>query len=164
MASERRFVATVAKEERIRLPKHFTQGIAWLADQNNDVSAKAIVGNEGGIRIAPSFEVLRRIQDSLKDPLTVKIDETTGPAIAALARYYDSVWDMKFGFEPSRFSLSLPEELRDIGLLPSHPQKAVVWSHGSILEIWKEVDWVIYLQKIGSNINEYLKLANHELS
>lgn len=164
MDSKRLLVIKIAKEQRIRIPRQFTQGIEWLADAKDNVPAKAIFGNEGGIRIAPSFKIHEKIQDLLKEGQNTKIDENSGIGTLALARYYENVWEMNFGFEPNRFTLPFPDDLRDLGLLPSHPEFAVLWSRHSFLEIWTETNWIAHIQKTGTSIDEFLKLGRQELT
>jgi DNA-binding transcriptional regulator/RsmH inhibitor MraZ len=164
MDSERILSAKVMAGQRIRIPKKFTQGIEWLADQRKDVLAKAIVGEEGGIQIAPAFKIHQRIQSVSAQ----KIDEETGAANVALGRYLDSTHEVKFEHEQSRFTLVFPKFFRDIKILPSRIKnqeedpKVVLWSRGSFLEIWEATEWAKHVRSIASKIDAFVEDAEQE--
>jgi hypothetical protein len=165
MYSERIFSTKVIAGQRIRIPRNFTQGIEWLADKKSDVFAKAIVGDDGGVQISPTL----KIQEQIEKLLSEKDSDEFGPKSAPLSRLKESIHDVKFEFESSRFTLVFPKYFRDIKALPSRiapPKgtgdknqkegpKAVLWIHGSVLEIWPASDWANHLRDVISRINEY---------
>lgn len=151
----------VATGQRLRIPRKYTQGVKWLMDQHQDVFALAIPGPEGGIRIAPSFKSLQKLEG-----LAQQNSDEIGLATASLLRYRDNVIKVKFEYEPIRFTLVLPKYFRDLNLLPSRTvnesQKAALRTSGSVLEIWKPVDLTAHLQKVGANLDEFVEKMKEE--
>lgn len=156
MRSKRVRLLKVERAERIRIPKDFAQEVEWLADQKQHVMAKAVFGDVGGIRIYEPVKFLERFGPMVFD------EGGSSPSKIAISRYFDNVVDLKFHFEESRFTVGILEEYRNTGILPSEKTsdpKVVIWTNGSILEIWRALDWITHLREVESNFAKYLAEA-----
>jgi hypothetical protein len=146
----------VVSGQRIRIPKSFAQEIVWLKDKRSDVTAKAILGDEGGIYIAPFSRRHQRLE---------KLSPEAVARLPALSRYRDNLFDVTFLHEDSRFTLGFPKFFRDLDVLPSRSSEkskkvdgptVVAWTDGSALEIWKASDWLNHIRAVGSRFDEYI--------
>jgi len=149
--------------QRIRIPKSFAQELKWLANQRDNVTAKVILGNIGGVQIAPSFEWLERFE-------RLSGSDSNSQATMALKRYADSVLTITFQNEKDRFTLGMPKIFRDLGVLPSFSERknidpdsnVILWTNGSILEIWRTLAWLNHLKDVGLNSDEFFEAAERE--
>jgi hypothetical protein len=87
-------------------------------------------------------------------------DEVSSPKVE-LARYLATTWTIRCTFEAkgNRFTLVLPKEPRDLGILPSENNFAVIFNTGHILEIWSAPAWVQHIVQISSNLSDLTNLA-----
>jgi hypothetical protein len=150
-----RWVRTVDKGHRLRLPKDLALMLSWLSVDSERVDCVCTVGAVGGIRIVPAtlVEPTRR---SLEARISGKVASPRdgGSAWLALARYLATTWVVPVAIEESRFTLTLPEDVRKLGLAPNQGEVAIAFAVTDILEIWRAESWCEHVRESASSIDD----------
>lgn len=142
---------TVEDAHRIRLAdKELTDGtmVPWLVPHQS-ADRIAVLGARGGVAVREPKDVetsLARLQES------GQLGENQGGSRRTdTARYLGSRWLLTFTWEEKegRFSVTLPAGARKMELLPSKGGSVVVFVSGSIFEIWRADEWLVYLRSLG---------------
>lgn len=69
-----------------------------------------------------------------------------------LARFLATAWSIPVFVEKNRYTMTLPDPARRLGVLPNAGDKAVVFATGEVLEVWPATDWVEYVRELSGNL------------
>jgi hypothetical protein len=141
-------VYTVDGQHRIEVKDdaELVAQLPWLETAAGPVERVALRGPYGGI--------------SIEDPETVRV------ALAALAagsltaadagtkrgRYARALalrWTISF--EKGRFRFTLPRGPREMGLVPSAGELAIVFVAGGIFEVWRQDKWLEHAHRVAAD-------------
>ena len=140
---------------RIRLPREVGLLVTWLRAAVEPIECVCALGPAGGVVIVPATLVAssRRSLDSLISDRVSVPWEVSGPRFE-LARYFAHTWDLSVQVDQSRFTLTVPEDVRKLGRAPSGGELAVVFAIGDILEIWRADAWCDHIRQVANSFNE----------
>lgn len=133
-------VYTLDLKSRLRLNGEELEGLVpWLCGET--VERVAVPGPRGGV-IVVSPEAIADVLARL-GPGDLQEDDA-GSRRSDYARFLGMRWPLAFSFEPQakRYTLTLPEGARQIGLLPGPEGKVVIFISGLIFEIWARDHWL----------------------
>ena len=133
----------VERQHRIRLPPAVVENVPWLANAKASVEVLSAPTESSGYRIfAPAspeeIKIKKWEKDLEKRAATKGFDELS---LIKAARYLATVRRLTFSLEETRFTLSLPKDLRDAGFLPAAGGHIVVFTFKSVMELWPSGDW-----------------------
>jgi hypothetical protein len=160
------WIQTVDSRHRIRLGKHAAEHLPWLkASEGFGIDFVSRVGPTGQLHLS-----LKDREETLLQKVKASLDaspvgsDIIDPRIDVL-RYEATKWVIPCTFEAksTRFTLVLPREARDLGLVPNENGIAVIFSTGDILEIWPAGKWVEHVTKISANLSHFTALALDEI-
>lgn len=139
-------VYKVLDGNRIRLSREEVEGLVpWLAGQT--VERVGLPGPRGGVVLLDSEAVAEAL--AALDPASLT-EATASTERGDFARFLGMRWPIVFSFEPlgkgNRYSVTLPEGARRMGLLPGLDEEVVVFLSGSIFEIWDKSQWLEYVR------------------
>jgi hypothetical protein len=141
----RLWIRRVEQENRLRLPRLFGRIIPWIGESYR-VDCVAFLGRKGGLSVAP-MPSLRRHKAAVERLRRIRFTpEGTAEQLIEYARYAATNWPVTVRQESGRYTVTLPEEPRNIGLLPSTGGYAAVFAIDDILEIWPAKDWVAHIR------------------
>jgi hypothetical protein len=157
------YVLKLETQFRIRLSKEVADDVSWLqkagnSTDNSSISCFATFGPFKQLHLLPNRD----------EPYFKKIREalTTLPAkateIAELwmegVRDFAAAWPVVCSFESKakRFTIVLPKEARDLGIIPPETETLVVLVAGEIFEIWPSDKWTEHIIKIRSVRNSHV--------
>jgi hypothetical protein len=142
---------TVEKQDRVRISESELAGRAsWLKGET--VAAIAVLGHPGGISVSP-----REAVDKLVTQLGLAdLPENAGRRLVDYARFVGTQWPIQINFERSakRYTVYLPAEAKDQGLLPGVGGRVVVFATGMVFEIWEEGKWYAHIAAQGYRLGE----------
>jgi hypothetical protein len=161
------WVRTIESQYRIRLTKEAAGVVHWMqAADGFSIECIARLGPSGQLLLLPE-ERQRAALDKLSASLEAAPArlEDVSAAWLDLIRYAATGWRVSCSFEAkgSRFSLVLPKEARDLGIVPSQNDVVVLFCTGEILEIWPGARWVQHVSKISSTLDNYASLVTELL-
>ncbi len=80
--------------------------------------------------------------------------EESEPRIVDYARYAATTWKLRLRRETTRYSFTLPEEARALGVAPSAKQDAAVFAARGLLEVWPAKEWVNYVRGLAVDLDQ----------
>lgn len=139
---------------RLRLPREIGLVVPWLKSDSNSIECICTLGAAGGIAIIPKGV----LQPSLRsvEPYLTSVSATpweSGSDMLRLVRYLASMQAVSIGVEQTRFSLTIPEAVRKLGVAPDSGQAAVVFAMGSVLEVWRADAWSEHIRQAAGSFN-----------
>ena len=141
------WVRKVEGSHRIRIPGELALVVNWIPTGGGSVDCVARVAAAGGLQILAKqwfderFETLNRHL-----AMTPPLPEEAGAAWLPFVRSMATHWPCRLGSEAGRYTLTLPEEARLLGVAPAAEEAAVVFGLGDLLEIWRRDDWVAHVR------------------
>ncbi len=159
------WVHTVEKANRLRLSHDLALVVPWLATETGRIECVCSAGAAGGVCIQPAKAI-----DATRRSLTTHLDRRASTPTddasgwVALARFLATSWDVPIAIEPGRFSLTLPEGARKLGLVPAKGQVAVVFAVAGIVEVWPAGEWVQHVRQSAASIDDLREAAFEELT
>jgi hypothetical protein len=167
MAQPWRFwLKTIESQHRIRVASELAEVVPWLNPQPSfQGDCLGSLGAAGQFQISknqPAGDVLSDLASSLATSPAQPVE--SGAEWRRLARFSSMTWPMRISFEKagSRFTFVLPEEPRDLGILPSSGQ-VVVFAVGFI-EVWKPKDWLSHVQSASADLRRIVPAVSNELA
>ena len=143
----------VETQHRVRLGKDACDSVPWLKPVDDfSVACIARIGPVGQMQVFPrasddpTWEAFRA---SLTASPAV-VDDIGAPWLD-VARYLAGTWHVTWTFESGRFTMVLPKEARDLGIVTGESSVVVVFSTGLILEIWPCVQYIQHVAKLVSD-------------
>lgn len=164
-----RFVVKVGLQNRLRVDSSLGQLVSWLPQVEGDaVDCLATVGAHGGLVLQPE-EATRRYSAFMEELRARRITaEEASTRWINYIRFLAGSWPIHIAAERHkdsfRYNIHLPEGARTLGLLPSHPNPAVVFACQDLLEIWPGDAWVENGRKIAENARKERHAADEELA
>jgi hypothetical protein len=164
--SSRFWLKTIETQHRVRVGSELAELLPWVnPDSESQTNCFGFLGAYGQLQIAPALPgaLLRtKIDDSLSERAAKP--EESSMEWARFARFTATAWPLVISFEKAanRFSLVLPKEPRDMGLVPSNGQIVVVAIRG-MLELWMPEKLISHVQATSSTIETVMSLAADEL-
>lgn len=160
-----RKVGDEGNSNRLRLPRAIGLVVPWLPTDSVSIDALAWIGASGGVAITPPHEMnlLRRSLETRVAGRTATISDS-GTAWLGLTRYLAASWPIPIQAEQSRFSLTLPEDARKLGLAPLGGEHAVVFVANGIIEVWRADRWCEFMRQTTSSFEKMKLAAFEELS
>ena len=158
------WVRIVEAQHRLRLPMELGSIIPWLREDRQSIDCLAMIGSHACLVVAPSgvpkghaqaVERLRRQRFTFDEAVPQQIE---------YARYAATSWTVSLLRESSRYTITLPEDPRKLGIVPSTGQNAVVFALSEILEIWHADRWMAHVQSTAKNIESIRAAALENLS
>ncbi len=146
---------TVERQHRLRIPDAAKLVIPWLSSSPGSMKCVAFVGPVGGVVLANEkrLEALSKLVQGHVKSRQVRVADA-GTSWVALGRYLATSWTVTIGVESNRFTLTLPEEARKLGLAPSAGQVAVVFALDGLLEVWPANAWLAHVRSSAESIDE----------
>jgi hypothetical protein len=120
--------------------------LPWLTNDAGPVDRVALRGPYGGITIEDPATV-RAALDALQAGSL-----TAGDAGTKQGRYARALalrWPISF--EKGRWRFTLPEEARNLGLVPSKGERAVLFVSGAIFEVWRLDRWLDHPHRVAAD-------------
>jgi hypothetical protein len=167
-----RWQLRIGKQQyRIRLPDEAVEIIPWLkAEVGFSVECQGFLGTYGQVQIAPSApgaEITARLNSELAtaafDPQGASTD------LSQFVRFAATTWPLRFSFElpadrdAGRFTLYLKTEMADQRILPQRQEELVVFAAGSLVELWKPVEWLQNVKAVRADLERVIGSAAKEL-
>ncbi len=165
-------VGDKGNRQRLRFSRDMTLVIPWLTTNQKSVDGESksidcvcYISGAGGVVIEPShdFKTIRRSFEARMPARALRASDT-GTSWLRLARYVAAAWPIQIGVEESRFSLTLPEEARKLGIAPQGGELAVLFAYDAILEIWRIEQWCEYTRQTTASLEQIKSAAFEELS
>jgi hypothetical protein len=79
--------------------------------------------------------------------------EERSQEVTEYARFSATRWTVSLLREQSRYSLTLPEEPRKLGLAPSRGRRAAIFVAGQILEVWPAEKWLDHVRELAADLD-----------
>jgi hypothetical protein len=136
------WVATIEKQNRIRLNKDIQDVVPWLKKDPGSIDCIGTLGPAGGLQIEPliSHETLRsEFIKALGNAAPTSSE--SGDEWVEAARFLASSWRIVASLESNRVSINLPEPTRRLLRLPEVGGTVAVFGFGEILEVWDAIVW-----------------------
>ena len=124
-----------------------------------------MIGPFGGLQLTPDGGREAEGRNLLAQYLAQRpagADEVTKTWVD-LARYYSLAWNIQWSVEEGRFTLTMPEEPRKLGIVPSEPDYAIIFATGNIVEVCKASDYLEHVQELSRNLRKLVVMARDEL-
>ena len=139
----------VESQHRLRLPVDLGLVVTWLPDCDNIF---LFVGAIGGMRLLPEKSKMVGTKATLFRELATKppSEDDFNAEWLPIARYQSTSWRVPLVKERTRFSITLPEDARKLGLCPSAGELAVVFGGGELLEVWPAQEWISAIRRTAS--------------
>lgn len=148
-------VYTLDPKNRLRLNAEELEGLVpWIRGET--VERIAAPGPRGGV-IVVSPEAITGALARLE--LGELKEDDAGGRHSDYARFLGMRWPLTFTFEPQakRYTITLPEGARQLGLLPGSESKVVVFISGSVFEIWTRDHWLENLRVQALTVGKILE-------
>jgi hypothetical protein len=147
----------VTEGNRIRISREDLEGLVpWLSGET--VERVAVLGPRGGITVTSPEAVTEALTRLGPDDLG---EESAGTRRGDYARFLGMRWPLAFTFESqgkgNRYTITLPEGARRLGLLPGPEGEVVVFISGSIFEIWDKDQWLTNVKAQGLTVGQILE-------
>ena len=136
------WTVTVDDKHRLRLPRQQVRAIVSWSGPDGPIQCVATPGATGGIQLAP-LDVYRADVEPIASALTEmrpNISDSSQGWMDVI-RLLATAFPITINVEPDRISISLPEAMRLLRILPSGGEVAVVFGCGDILEVWDSASW-----------------------
>jgi hypothetical protein len=149
----------VEPKHRLRLSEEIVSAVPWLS-LSESTKCVAYVGSMSQLQIS---------QEPVEPTLEDKLDEQLSnfPAIASdasnawmsLARFAATTWSVTFTAEPGRKRLTivLPRAARNLSIVPSVGDSAVIFVSGRIFEIWKAERWLEHVRSTRERLDDLIE-------
>ncbi len=159
-------VTKVDAQSRIRLPTPIGLIVPWLTHGSGGlIECRLTVGAAGGAQVATAEFWNRRFRAVSTRAKSRKAGALDGGAVwVRYSRFLASSWPLTIRAEKSRFSFTLPEDPRKLGLVPEANERAVVFGLGGLLEIWKADEWLKHVRSVAPEIEALHHRALEELA
>lgn len=146
------------KQVRVRFPAEEAEAaVSWLS--GDTVRCRLLHGELGGVSVVPVDEMDDRDQAALRATAS-QVDEAEDYELAReYLAYLATSCIVTLLYEPGedrkpRYSLSLPVDARQLGLLPNPGQVAVIFGFGTRLEIWRQRDWLAHSSAVHARLGD----------
>lgn len=166
MTPYRFWLKTIQEQYRVRIGGEIAEVVPWLkAEKGFKATCGGFIGAAGQFQIAIrslGSEVVASLEASLR--ATPAHAEESSSSWARFARFTSMTWELTCSFEEGtgRFSLVLPKEPRDLGILPESGQ-IVVFAAGAVVELWKPAEWLEHGRAAHSDIKTLITETTNEL-
>ena len=146
------------KQFRIRLPRSLSEAVPWLTTKiGTSTPCVATVSPVGGLILSPKegeiAEIEKLIHETLgRQPPTL---HDVSSERMKLARFVASMWQLRLSCESrTKYSLTLPEATRNLGIFPETEKYVVVFPTGGVIEVWPAGEWKVHLREIAQGLSD----------
>jgi hypothetical protein len=154
-------IHTVDDGNRLRLPLQTAKFVPWLKEGPR--TAKMVLGQYGGAQLWHSSipivgdNELQQIQTGLKD--SPAKPEESATEWMRLVRYALLRCEVEFKADGKHYSIGLPREFRDMGILPNSGERAAIVISGAIIEIWRTDKLEAHVGETRGKLSHFIDLA-----
>jgi hypothetical protein len=168
-----RWLIKIVKDEyRIRIPLEIADIVDWLkAEEEFSIQCAAFLGAYEEVQIAssvPGAETLNELSSELAGAAFRPQNSST--PVTQLARFVSTAWSVRCSFElpknrhaKGRFTLYLPTELADLGILPPSNERIMAFAAGSFIELWKPDAWLQNVRSVRADLERMIGSATEQL-
>lgn len=154
-------VVTLDVTGRVMIPQTVAQTITWIPTDNNNliVECIAVLGPSGGIQVDHVDGRIARQRHSILERLqqqgSVAEDQPFLTKRMEVARYFAVSWQLTIHVMKHRHRLSVPRDIRRLGILPDEAgEKVVLFGIDDVLELWSPTDWINYQRELPNRAPE----------
>jgi hypothetical protein len=155
------------KQFRIRPPISLSKAAPWLTTKVGTTTlCIATVGPVGGLVLSPRegeiIKIEKLVHETLqKHPATL---HDVNSERMKLARFVASTWQVRLSCESrTKYSLTLPEATRNLGIFPEKEKYLVVFPTGGVIEIWPASEWRDHQREIAQVLSSLTESAFEEV-
>src|SRR5438270_5708109 len=150
------FALLESRRHRVRIPDSIANEVTWLnVEPKQHVPCRLIPQAPGGIQVWPSGGAFETAQSLTASGLNAidRLHEEPDSEILRLTRLFSIFWNATVHYEPSsvRFAITIPEEVRKIGLLPDEGTLAF-FAKKDLLEIWPSDAFISHVRSTKADL------------
>lgn len=152
---------------RIRVGTDLADYVGWItASPGFRIGCCGFIGPHKQLQLSPKLpgeDVAKILRESLIRMGTLAQDSRT--QWLRFARFRASSWNISCAFEEasSRFTITFPKELRELGIPALDGQEVCVFGMSNTLEVWSAEKWLEHVQQTSKEIRKVMDASVEQL-